>query len=112
MGSASVAPTAGIGNSEGERLRGIRATEEIRCANDSRPARVCPMEIAEVSPDRDERVARGLLSVQHAAYAMEAATIGDDRIPPLRESLDELRGAPLRWLAGYPTTPPARQDHV
>ncbi len=59
------------------------------------------MEIAEVAPGGAERVARVLLSVQHAAYAVEAAAIGDDRIPPLHETLDELRGVPLRWLGAF-----------
>lgn len=59
------------------------------------------MEIVEVEPGGDERLAHVLLSVQHAAYAVEAAMIGDDRIPPLHETLDDLRGAPLRWLGAF-----------
>ncbi|MEU7920778.1 hypothetical protein [Micromonospora zamorensis] len=59
------------------------------------------MEIAEIKPGDDERLARVLLSVQQAAYAVEASIIGDDRIPPLRETLDELRGTPLRWLGAF-----------
>lgn len=39
-----------------------------------------------------------LLELQHAAYAVEATLIGDDRIPPLHESLDDLLTAPLTWL--------------
>ena len=31
------------------------------------------------------------------AYAVEAELIGDDRIPPLREDLEELRAKPLAW---------------
>lgn len=59
------------------------------------------MEIAEIKPGDDERLARVLLSLQQAAYAVEASIIGDDRIPPLRETLDELRGTPLRWLGAF-----------
>lgn len=59
------------------------------------------MEIAEIEPGSDEHLARALLSVQRAAYAVEASIIGDDRIPPLRETLDELRGAPLCWLGAF-----------
>jgi ribosomal protein S18 acetylase RimI-like enzyme len=59
------------------------------------------VEIAAIEPGGDERLARALLSVQHAAYAVEASIIGDDRIPPLHETLDELRGAPLRWLGAF-----------
>ncbi|MEV4221287.1 GNAT family N-acetyltransferase [Nonomuraea sp. NPDC049725] len=50
------------------------------------------MLISEISPDR------ALFEVQRAAYAVEAELIGDDRIPPLRESLDDLLAQPLRWL--------------
>lgn len=50
------------------------------------------MHIKDISPDQL------LLDLQHAAYAVEAELIGDDRIPPLRETLDELREQPLTWL--------------
>lgn len=43
----------------------------------------------------DESVARALLEVQHAAYAVEAALTGDDRVPPLHEDGEALRRAPL-----------------
>ncbi|WP_158244843.1 GNAT family N-acetyltransferase [Verrucosispora sp. ts21] len=59
------------------------------------------MEIREIAPGGDESLARALLTVQHAAYAVEAAIIGDDRIPPLHETLDEVRAAPLRWLGAF-----------
>ncbi|MFG2062389.1 GNAT family N-acetyltransferase [Micromonospora sp. NPDC048871] len=59
------------------------------------------MEIREIAPGRDEALVRGLLSIQQAAYAVEAALIGDDRIPPLHETLDALRSAPLRWLGAF-----------
>jgi ribosomal protein S18 acetylase RimI-like enzyme len=59
------------------------------------------VEITEIEPGGDERLARALLSLQRAAYAVEASIIGDDRIPPLRETLDELRAAPLRWLGAF-----------
>jgi GNAT superfamily N-acetyltransferase len=56
------------------------------------------MDIREMEPGGDEAVARALLRIQRAAYAVEAALIGDDRIPVLHESLDDLRAAPLHWL--------------
>ncbi|MGW0503432.1 GNAT family N-acetyltransferase [Micromonospora sp. NPDC003241] len=56
------------------------------------------MRITEIDPGADETLAGTLLSIQHAAYAVEASLIGDDRIPPLHETLDALRAAPLRWL--------------
>ncbi|MGY1812667.1 GNAT family N-acetyltransferase [Blastococcus sp. SYSU D00820] len=56
------------------------------------------VELREIHPAGDEALARELLALQHAAYAVEAALIGDDRIPPLAEDLDGLRAAPLRWL--------------
>ena len=37
--------------------------------------------------------------IQHAAYALEATLIDDDRIPALHEDIDDLRSAPLLWLA-------------
>ncbi|MGN9774228.1 GNAT family N-acetyltransferase [Micromonospora sp. H33] len=57
--------------------------------------------IIEIRPDADEALARSLLAVQHAAYAVEAALIGDDRIPPLHETLADLSAAPLRWFAAF-----------
>jgi ribosomal protein S18 acetylase RimI-like enzyme len=59
------------------------------------------MEVREVWPAVDGEVAGALLRVQHAAYAVEAGLIGDERIPPLHESLEDLRSAPLRWLAAF-----------
>ena len=59
------------------------------------------MEFAEIEPASDGHLARALLSVQREAYAVEASLIGDDRIPQLRETLDELRGAPLCWLGAF-----------
>ncbi|GLY21995.1 GNAT family N-acetyltransferase [Micromonospora sp. NBRC 101691] len=56
------------------------------------------MDIRELTPGGDEAVARALLRIQRAAYAVEATLIGDDRIPTLHESLDDLQRAPLRWL--------------
>lgn len=66
------------------------------------------MEIREIRPAEDEPVARSLLRVQRAGYAVEAALIGDDRIPALGETLAELRAAPLTWLGALvdePTSP-------
>lgn len=42
-----------------------------------------------------------VLRLQRVAYAVEAALIGDDRIPPLHEDAAQLRAAGLRW-AGVP----------
>ncbi|MCK2212872.1 GNAT family N-acetyltransferase [Actinomadura sp. ATCC 31491] len=56
------------------------------------------MIIREVSP-YDDPLGGELLALQRAAYAVEAELIGDDRIPPLHESLDELRAQRLRWMA-------------
>ncbi|GAA3608536.1 hypothetical protein GCM10022419_111810 [Nonomuraea rosea] len=39
-----------------------------------------------------------MLALQKAAYAVEAEIIQDDRIPPLHESLADLRAQPLQWL--------------
>ncbi|WP_170223684.1 GNAT family N-acetyltransferase [Nonomuraea turkmeniaca] len=55
------------------------------------------MLITAISPT-DESLGAELLALQKAAYAVEAAIIKDDRIPPLHESLAGLRAQPLRWL--------------
>ncbi|SFT61073.1 Acetyltransferase (GNAT) domain-containing protein [Geodermatophilus amargosae] len=49
-------------------------------------------------PARDPALAARLLEVQHAAYAVEARLIGDDRIPALHEDLAGLTSAGLSWL--------------
>ncbi|PWW22551.1 ribosomal protein S18 acetylase RimI-like enzyme [Geodermatophilus normandii] len=49
-------------------------------------------------PARDPALAVRLLEVQHAAYAVEARLIGDDRIPALTEDLAALTSAGLSWL--------------
>jgi ribosomal protein S18 acetylase RimI-like enzyme len=54
--------------------------------------------IRDAVPAADAQLARALLRVQHAAYAVEAALIQDDRIPPLHEDPHDLQRAPLRWL--------------
>ena len=46
----------------------------------------------------DEATARAVLDLQRESYAVEAALIGDDRIPMLTETLEELRAAGLAWL--------------
>jgi ribosomal protein S18 acetylase RimI-like enzyme len=53
--------------------------------------------IADLSP-ADDLLGGELLALQKAAYAVEAEIIKDDRIPPLHESLADLRAQPLRWL--------------
>jgi ribosomal protein S18 acetylase RimI-like enzyme len=58
------------------------------------------VQITDISP-HDDPLGQELLDLQHAAYAVEAALIGDDRIPPLHETLAQLRGEPLRWLGAF-----------
>jgi ribosomal protein S18 acetylase RimI-like enzyme len=45
-----------------------------------------------------DAVARAVLALQRESYAVEASLIGDDRIPQLTETLDEVRAAGLDWL--------------
>ena len=52
----------------------------------------------------DEAIARPLLELQRESYAVEAALIGDDRIPQLTETLDALRAAGLDWLGAFDDT--------
>lgn len=54
------------------------------------------MHISEISADR-----AGLIDLQRAAYRIEAEIIGDDRIPPLHETSEELRAQPLTWLGAF-----------
>ncbi len=56
------------------------------------------MRVERRDPAGDPGLAARLLAVQHAAYAVEARLIGDDRIPPLSEDVDALVGAGLDWL--------------
>ncbi|MFC6578923.1 GNAT family N-acetyltransferase [Planomonospora parontospora] len=58
------------------------------------------MRIADMTLD-DEALAKEVLAVQHAAYAVEAEIIGDDRIPALHETLDEMCAEPLTWLGAF-----------
>lgn len=55
--------------------------------------------VADVDPRRSEDLARRLLTLQRAAYRVEAALVGSDALPPLHEPLEALRAAPLRWRA-------------
>jgi ribosomal protein S18 acetylase RimI-like enzyme len=59
------------------------------------------VELRDVSPAVDRELAGALLRMQHAAYAVEAGLIGDERIPPLHENLEDLRSARLLWLAAF-----------
>ena len=49
----------------------------------------------------DPAIAAELLELQRAAYRTEAELIGSDEIPPLRESLNELRGCGETFLAAF-----------
>ena len=46
----------------------------------------------------DDGLARDVLRLQRAAYAVEAARIGSDGIPALTETLEALRDAGEAWL--------------
>ncbi len=59
------------------------------------------MDIRLLLPAVDAELAHALVDLQRAAYAIEAALIGDDRIPPLHEDVEDLRLAPLHWLGAF-----------
>jgi len=54
-----------------------------------------------IAPGSDSDLASDLLSLQRIAYACEAALIGDDRIPPQHEGLEELVGASLTCVGAF-----------
>lgn len=60
--------------------------------------------ILELTGPEVVEVAEELLRIQHAAYALEAALLGDDRIPPLHEDLPGLLAWPLWWLVALEGT--------
>ena len=56
------------------------------------------IEIVRVDPVADRPLAELILAVQKSSYAVEARLIGDERIPLLHESVDDLRAAQVHWL--------------
>jgi len=46
----------------------------------------------------DDAIAQAVLDLQRESYAVEAGLIGDDRIPMLSETVEEVRAADLAWL--------------
>jgi len=61
-------------------------------------------------PAGDLDLARRLVALQRRSYAIEAELIGDDRIPLLGETVDQLQRAGLRWLGAVvaPDSPGGR----
>ncbi|MGY1748112.1 GNAT family N-acetyltransferase [Modestobacter sp. SYSU DS0511] len=59
------------------------------------------MLISDLAPATEDALAVELLTLQRAAYAVEAELIGDDRIPGLHEDLRQLRDADLSWLGSW-----------
>ena len=51
--------------------------------------------------DLDDDLARDVLALQRAAYAVEAALIGSDGIPALTETPEHLRQAGETWLGTF-----------
>jgi GNAT superfamily N-acetyltransferase len=51
-----------------------------------------------LQPEEVASLAPHLLELQQRAYRVEAALIGDDRIPPLHESVQDLISAQLQWI--------------
>ncbi|WP_179276028.1 GNAT family N-acetyltransferase [Rhodococcus sp. 06-235-1A] len=56
------------------------------------------IEIIRVDPAADRPLAEQIRTVQKSSYAVEARLIGDDRIPLLHESVDDLCAAQVHWL--------------
>lgn len=55
----------------------------------------------EIDPTADPMLGAHLHTLQQAAYRIEAELIGDDRIPPTHESINELRAQPLKWVGAF-----------
>lgn len=52
-------------------------------------------------PATDRTFARSLLALQRTSYAVEAALIGDDRLPPLQEDEHQLCAWRGRWVTAW-----------
>ena len=63
------------------------------------------MYVVAIDPAQDADLAERLLAVQHAAYRVEASLIGDSRIPPLHEDVQDLRQAGLNWIGAFDGVP-------
>lgn len=59
---------------------------------------VVAIENVRVDPAADRGLAERILAVQKSSYAVEARLIGDERIPLLHESVDDLCAAQVHWL--------------
>lgn len=77
--------------------RGRRLVTLERMTGTAEPRAV----LRDIMPTTDGRLALALLDLQRAAYALEAALIGDDRIPPLHETHDDLCRAALTWRGAF-----------
>lgn len=55
-------------------------------------------------PAADPYYARILLDLQKAAYAVEAGLLGDDRLPPLRDTLVEIAAWRGQWVVAWEGT--------
>lgn len=62
------------------------------------PLQVAAIEIVGVEPSADRALAEQILVLQKSSYAVEARLIGDDRIPLLHESVEDLCAAQVHWL--------------
>jgi GNAT superfamily N-acetyltransferase len=59
------------------------------------------MILSSPDPALDPYVAAMLIKLQHEAYAIEAALIGDDRIPSLHEDTEALAAPRGRWCTAW-----------
>jgi len=58
-------------------------------------------ELRSLTPDEVTAHGAELLSIQHAAYAVEARLIGDSRIPALHEDEQNLLSRGLSWVVAF-----------
>ena len=56
---------------------------------------IVPLDLA------DDETAKAVHRIATQSYTVEAELIGSTAIPGLHESVEDVRGLPLRWLGGY-----------
>ncbi|TWP49586.1 GNAT family N-acetyltransferase [Lentzea tibetensis] len=90
---------AARGDHDGARAAFTDAVRRARAQRDQIAIKTVSGEAGVVDLDvTDDETAERVHQVAQRAYRVEAGLIGADSIPPLHETLDEMRAQPLTWL--------------